>query len=236
MRVSSLFRGRYALLAGALLLLAAMYPVLALGFFGLTLWTVAFWAVLLGALYAVGSGRGIRRLSRVLAAVAFLAGAAGLSCYNLRDSGHDWIFTLFDALTLLFLLLATGRILVDVVFRAAVDADHLVGAACAYVLLGLTFAYILSVLSGLTATPSLSPQLAGDPLAATVAAMVRAGYLYFSFVTLSTLGYGDFAPLTLTARLVAGVEAIVGQLFLTILVARLIGLHLTRNARGGSQR
>lgn len=236
MRVASLFRGRYALLAGALLLLAAMYPVLGLGFLGLSLWTVGFWAVLLGALNAVGSSRSIRRLSRILAAVAFAAGVAGLGCYNLRDSGHDWIFTLFDGLTLLFLILATGRILVDVVFRAAVDADHLVGAACAYVLLGLTFAYVLSVLSGLTATPSLSPQLAGDPLAATDPAMIRAGYLYFSFVTLSTLGYGDISPLTLTARLVAGVEAIVGQLFLTILVARLIGLHLTRDVRRDSPR
>ncbi len=232
--VATLARGRYVLLAGALLLLGAMYPLLGWGLAGLTLWTVAFWSVLLGALYAVGTSRDVRRLARILAALAFASGVAGLACYNLRESGHDWIFSLFDGLTLLFLLLATGRIVHDVVFRAAISTDHLVGAACAYILLGLTFAFVLSVLDGLTVDQVLSPVATNSLQAATDSGLVRAEYLYFSFVTLSTLGYGDLAPLTLTARLVAGVEAIVGQLFLTILVARLIGLHLSRGDSGGS--
>jgi len=47
--------------------------------------------------------------------------------------------------------------------------------------------------------------------------------VYFSFVTLATLGYGDIVPLTPTARGLAVSEAIVGQLYLAVLVARLVG-------------
>lgn len=235
-RARRLIRGRYLQLSAALVVLAAMYPMLGLGLAGLGSWTVAFWLVLLGALHAVGSSQRVRRLGRVLAAVAFGAGVTGLACFNLTEWGHDWIFALFDGLTLLFLILATGVILVDVLFRESIDADHLLGAACVYVLVGLTFAYALPVLDGLTTAPILASGGSSELQVDTDPGQVRAEYLYFSFVTLSTLGYGDIAPATLTVRLVAGVEAILGQLFLTILVARLIGLHIApsqqRESRG----
>jgi len=53
-------------------------------------------------------------------------------------------------------------------------------------------------------------------------------YLYFSFVTLTTLGYGDIAPVTSAARVLSGFEAIVGQFYLTILVAALVGVHVSQ--------
>ena len=55
-----------------------------------------------------------------------------------------------------------------------------------------------------------------------------ADYCYFSFTTLTTLGYGDLTPLTLATRVLSCAEAIIGQLFLTILIARLVGLHVVR--------
>ena len=54
--------------------------------------------------------------------------------------------------------------------------------------------------------------------------------LYFSFVTLSTLGYGDLVPGSSPLKLFAPIEAIAGQLYLTILVARLVGLHIVHGA------
>ena len=53
-----------------------------------------------------------------------------------------------------------------------------------------------------------------------------ADYLYYSFVTLTTLGFGDLTPATLGARVLTGVEAVSGQLFLAVLIARLIGMHV----------
>ncbi len=51
--------------------------------------------------------------------------------------------------------------------------------------------------------------------------------MYFSFVTLTTLGYGDITPVSSGARSLAVVEALCGQLYLAVIVARLIGMHLT---------
>ncbi len=53
--------------------------------------------------------------------------------------------------------------------------------------------------------------------------------LYFSFSTLTTLGYGDIVPVSPLARMLTSVEAITGQLYLTVLVARLVGLHITES-------
>ena len=50
--------------------------------------------------------------------------------------------------------------------------------------------------------------------------------IYFSFVTLTTLGYGDMVPVSPPARILAILEAVVGQIYLTVLVARLVGLHI----------
>jgi voltage-gated potassium channel Kch len=50
---------------------------------------------------------------------------------------------------------------------------------------------------------------------------------YYSFVTLTTLGYGDIAPITPLARSLAYLEAIVGQIYLTIIIARLVGLYIS---------
>ena len=53
--------------------------------------------------------------------------------------------------------------------------------------------------------------------------------LYFSFVTLLTLGYGDLVPVHSVARLLAITEAFVGQVFLVVLVARLVGVHVAQS-------
>jgi len=50
--------------------------------------------------------------------------------------------------------------------------------------------------------------------------------LYFSFVTITTLGYGDIVPVSEAARMLASFEAFTGQVYITILVARLVGLHI----------
>ena len=59
-------------------------------------------------------------------------------------------------------------------------------------------------------------------------------FMYFSFVTLTTLGYGDISPITSHVYSLAVVEAIIGQLYLTVLVARLVGLHISHSTDTGT--
>lgn len=56
-------------------------------------------------------------------------------------------------------------------------------------------------------------------------------FLYFSFVTMTTLGYGDITPVTAPAGSIAFVQAVVGQIYLTVLVARLVGMHISVQRR-----
>ena len=53
--------------------------------------------------------------------------------------------------------------------------------------------------------------------------------LYYSIVTLTTLGYGDITPRTPPARMFAAMEAVTGQIYLTVLVARLVGMHIAHS-------
>jgi voltage-gated potassium channel Kch len=54
--------------------------------------------------------------------------------------------------------------------------------------------------------------------------------MYFSFVTLTTLGYGDITPINAFARTLAYLEAAAGQIYLTVLIASLVGMHITRRS------
>jgi hypothetical protein len=56
-------------------------------------------------------------------------------------------------------------------------------------------------------------------------------YLYFSFVTITTLGYGDVAPLTQKASSLVILEAVTGQIYLVVIVAWLVGMHVSRRSR-----
>jgi hypothetical protein len=57
----------------------------------------------------------------------------------------------------------------------------------------------------------------------------RIAFTYYSFVTLTTLGYGDINPLSPQAGTLAILEAIIGQLYLAVLIARLVGMHISQS-------
>lgn len=107
-----------------------------------------------------------------------------------------------------------------------VTGDTLCGAIAVYLMIGLTWsmAYVL--------LEHLQP---GSYRVAAVGMLQAPGkdLLYFSYVTLATLGYGDVVPITDGARSLAVLEGLCGTIYMAILVARLIGLHL---AQTGSQR
>ena len=59
--------------------------------------------------------------------------------------------------------------------------------------------------------------------------------VYFSFVTLTSLGYGDVSPISHTAQMLSMWESIIGQSYLTIIVARLVGLHVSTGLADGGK-
>jgi Ion channel len=115
-----------------------------------------------------------------------------------------------------FLAFTTCCVLWLVFNQRQVTGDTLLGAVSAYMLFGVTWGMLFAFLEHVR-PGSIGPQSSGYD---------QADLLYFSFVTLTTVGYGDMSPATRLARSLVVMEALVGQLYLAILVGRLVGLHL----------
>jgi voltage-gated potassium channel len=123
------------------------------------------------------------------------------------------IFEIFCAMTIAFAF-------TDVLFRGTVNLNKITGAICIYLLLAMFWAgaYIL-----------LEAFLPGsfEGLGTSFDDLHSSDLTYFSFVTITTLGYGDLTPLSDFARMLATLEALIGQLYLAILVAGLVGVHIS---------
>jgi hypothetical protein len=115
-----------------------------------------------------------------------------------------------------FLFFVTGLLMVEVFRRQEVDRDTLFGACCIYLLLGLSWASLYGLLI------HFSPGVLGAPPGATTS---DAELIYFSFVTLTTLGYGDLTPVASAAQSLATLQSLLGILFPAVLVARLVSLY-----------
>jgi hypothetical protein len=121
-------------------------------------------------------------------------------------------------------------ILREVLERGDVDHDTILGAVCAYLLVGICWAGIYSFVDlgrpGSLSLPETARGHGGTP--------GQEVYLYFSFVTLATIGYGDILPTVPTTRTLAWMEAVFGQFYIAVLVARLVGLVQLRPAKDGA--
>jgi len=219
---------KYFLLGSALFTLALVYPTLGVERIGLVIWTTVFWIVLLTSIRATSHETRIKKISYCIGGIVVMAGIGGLICYHFTGNTHTWVFTSINALTLLFLVFVTGSVIYGILSSTKIGIGHLIGVASAYILIGVTFAYAYIVLHSVTQQALLHNEFqVVTPEKNELAAHV-ADYCYYSFSTLTTLGFGDLAPKSLAARVLSCTEAIIGQLFLTILIARLVGLHVIR--------
>jgi hypothetical protein len=165
----------------------------------------------------------LRPRAAVLAAgSALVTAVAAGACATSDNRSAQGIADVWNAL----MLLLTVVIIVDRVVRLdQVTAQSLYGALSAYLLIGLMFASFFGALGFLVPGPFFAD---GQPVNAET-------LQYFSFTTLTTLGYGDFTAAGSFGRAVAVLEALSGQVFLATLVARLVSAYgmERRRRRGG---
>ena len=123
-----------------------------------------------------------------------------------------------------FLLLAIVSASRQVVWGVEMTANRLFGAICVYLLLGVLWAIMYDTLNSV--------------VAGSFSGAVRAGasdwsveWIYYSFVTLTTLGYGDILPVSATARVLAYSEAIFGVFYMAMLVSVLVSAYAAENQK-----
>lgn len=173
-------------------------------------------ATLLAALAASGVGPRFWRVAVIVVAVG-LVSATGV-----------WIADFSNADGVLFLLnsLLVGAapvvIAMSLARRGVVDVHTVMGALCIYVLLGMLWAFGFGAIGAFDSGPFFAQQSSANV----------ADYLYFSFVTLTTVGYGDLTASDGIGRAIAVVEALTGQLYLVTVVA----LVVSRMARAPRRR
>lgn len=111
----------------------------------------------------------------------------------------------------------------QVLFTGIIDGNKIVGAVCIYLLLGLIWTLLYLMIA--EATPNAFNGLTQAPWYDNFPAVA-----YYSYVTLTTLGYGDISPIQPVARFLVYMEAIVGIFYTAILVASLVGARMSGNA------
>ncbi len=218
------FRGLFA----AVLLIGVVLPQLGRGTAGALLLDSLLTVLFLGALNVVSMGRRPFRVGLVLAAPAIIA------TWSVHVSpGNVGVATVGLVFSAAFLCFTIAHILGYVYRARRVTSEVIFGALSVYLLIGLAFALAFSTLE-LLRPGSLS--LPGDvPAFGLGDAHLFSIITYFSYVTMTTLGYGDIGPLTPGARSLATLEALMGQLFLAVLMARLVALHIMHETGGAPE-
>ena len=183
-----------------------------------TLLTVLYVAMLLSAVWAVSRTRGPVIIAALLAAPAIVLQVLHVVLVN---RGIDIATQLFVIAFVSYVIVAILRILFS---DQRVTYNTIAASLCGYLLLGFLWSSVYQVLE-ITEPGSFSLPGAWDPTAESPADFSRYA-LYYSLVTMTTLGYGDIAPRTPPARAFAAVQAVIGQIYLAVLVARLVGLHI----------
>ncbi len=135
------------------------------------------------------------------------------------------IFVLIRLSLLMFFFIRFIRVVgKDVFVTRRVDAtSRLYGAICIYLLLAAAFGNIYLIIE-VIAPHSFGCSTELCPHGENV---FRSGtHLYYSLITLATVGYGDITPIQPIAAMIAALEAIIGQMYVGIVIARLVGIHL----------
>ncbi len=210
-------RGRFVFLLVAILIFFVVNPFLEdydrLNFF-LDLFLSV---ILLSAIYTLGGSRKHPVIATLLA-VPLLA-----DLWLNRILRFPYLNYLGDFCGILFFAFLTGVMVMHIFRQRAVTMDLICGAVCVYFMIGFMWVFLYASIELLHPGSFTTPKGQIGPN----------DFAYYSFVTLTTLGYGDIQPLSSPARYLSALEALCGQLYLTILVARLVGLHISQQMHDG---
>ena len=218
--------GRYTILLLTILTVIAIQPIFAghLRLQGIV--TLSMSVMLLSALYTLNQSRSYFAVGLLLMLPA-LVGRWVLQFYN--TPGLEG----FAALSASAFILLTVTALVRELFSIRrVTLDSISAAICAYLLLGVGWGFIFAVIEmehpgSFTAVLFIPHTGPGSPIIRSLH-----NFIYYSFVCLTTTGYGDIAPKSDVARVMSVMESIVGQMYLAILIARLVSLEVAQSMMG----
>jgi hypothetical protein len=160
---------------------------------------------------ALTSSHAHARVVRIALALSVLTVA--LAAIGAAAGNHDWL-NLATLIQVSLLTVAMGAVLRRVVMAPEVGSRTILGALSVYAVLGILFTFLYGVID----------RLQGGPFFEGHAHPASSDFLFFSYTTLTTTGYGNLVPGGQPGRLISGFEMMMGQIFLVTLVAGLVSL------------
>jgi voltage-gated potassium channel len=213
--IQTCFKGKFLFLLISILCLLIFVPVFK-GFAGLSILTnIIFTTTLISGAYAVSKRKHVP-LTAIFLATPFFA------------SLWTGMFLKIPSLVLVgecFGILFTGFIVITIlsfIFREKeVTSNVIYGAIVVYLLIAIMWAFIYSLLEII--------QPGSFAIREGQVGVDRHLFIYYSLVTITTLGYGDITPLTAQANSFSSLEAVIGQIYLVVTVARLVGINIAQS-------
>jgi hypothetical protein len=150
---------------------------------------------------------------RVRAAFWILAVSVALTIVNALTDARVWL-NLGAAVQIVLLTISMGAVLRRVIRNAGADSRTILGAISVYTVFGLVFTFLYAFIARVQSGPFFE----GHPGAG------GSDFIFFSYTTLTTTGFGDLVPGGQPGRMIAGLEMMIGQIFLVTLVAGLVSL------------
>ncbi|HXV79080.1 MAG TPA: ion channel [Candidatus Binatia bacterium] len=220
--VQAVARGRFTYLLAFMFVSILMFPFLVESTYGPPVMQVLYAFMFISALHAVKEIPWVFRMGILLFVVALVSHwwmIMALSPISVVTATFCAIvFFFFIALSLLF----------HVFGHEWVTGDTIAGAICVFLLIGIIW------MLAYQAIHFFDPKAFNNVTAKGFSPAAIVDLAYFSFVTLTTVGYGDITPISRPVRMFVVTEAILGQIYLTVLVARLVGLYASvRPSRAG---
>ncbi len=166
------------------------------------------------AMHTSNARRHVLRAAQVAVVIAFAGGIAQAIAGDVKTAaGVSFV------LVGLMLVITPVAILRRILPKETVEVETLFAAVDVYIIIGLIFSVLFIAIANFFHPPQHAAFLAQPGY------HPSSNYVYLSFVTLTTVGFGDLTPFSNTARSVVVLEALIGQIFLVTLVARLVSLY-----------
>jgi len=167
-----------------------------------------------------------RAISVIFGAIAMISGLMWFFPSLTHPYAHATLLISCSFFSIFYLLaiVAIGK---HVFLSTRATINTILGSVCIYLLIGICFTFIYTVL-----TMSFGGRfyIDGQPmqLGVKLGTVGFKEFLYFSFSTLTTTGYGDIVPKDALTRMTSYIEGILGSLFLAVVVAKLVGMYVTQ--------
>ena len=186
-----------------------------------TIVDLLFFALMLCTVYTIAHNKLLLTVGLVLTVITQWGSFSTKASENI-----EFVIGLISAIILLLIVITV--IIKDIIADDEILIDAIFGSISAYLLIGVTWALVYYLTDTLMPTaimvnaelPAQTLQLSGKS--------DFSFYNYFSFVSMTTLGYGDLIPTHPITRALATYQAIFGQMFIAILVSRLVAMHISK--------